>query len=201
MSCLSAATRQQFVHDLQCAMRDVASCGSAGEVHALRSAALQASVALELLGWRALRNDVRWLRRAAGPLRDWDVSKGQGMTEQRAQLHTPRAQCLPDALLRVLHARSPTRGAGPRHQLQRLAQRALRTSDPHRLRQRLRRLRLALSMLELTKDAGAVREVVDRLGRWHDELQAPHSDTLTRTYKKAQRAWRRVAPVVRRYAS
>ena len=209
MSCFPAATRHQFVHDLQSAMRDVVSCGSAGEVHALRSAALRASVALALLGWRALRNDLRWLRRTAGRLRDWDVSHGAAAPAQRsalvhelqAQLHSARAQCLPDALARVLQTRAPSHHLGPQGQLQSLARRALGTHDPHRLRQRLRRLRLALDMLGLTHDAGAMREVVDRLGRWHDELQAPQSSTLDRTYKKARRSWRRAAPIVRRYAS
>lgn len=190
-------------------MRAVAECGSAGEVHALRAAALQISVALELLGWRALRSDVRWLRRAAGPLRDWDVNQGRGLSVPRhlllqklqTQLHSARAQCLPDALMCVLLARVPTERVGTRQQLKRLAHHTLRTTDPHRRRQRLRRLRLALDMLGLTEDAATVHHAVDRLGRWHDELQAPHSDTLALAYAKAQRAWKKAAPVVRRYAS
>lgn len=58
-------------------LRALASADKAGlnaeAVHDLRVAAGRLRVWLELSGMRALQDDLQWLRRAAGPLRDLDV--------------------------------------------------------------------------------------------------------------------------------
>jgi len=161
----------------------------ADPVHRLRVAAGRLSVWLELGARRALRDDLRRLRRAAAAVRDLDVmsaheggaSWAEALRTERAReaiglrtfLASPRIETLVEALGLVpdpdpVHVR-----AG----LQRLKRRVMRAGDRldesegeeaalHRLRRRVRRLRYALEWMGA--DAAELRGLQEHLGGMND---------------------------------
>ncbi|MBL8862059.1 MAG: CHAD domain-containing protein [Planctomycetes bacterium] len=158
-------------------------------VHRLRVAAGRLSVWLELGARRALRDDLRRLRRSAAAVRDLDViaandggstwadvlrdERGEEAARLRAALRSPRVEGLLDALAAVPEP-DPV---DVRAALQRLKRRVLRAGDAlddpadgtgalHRLRRRVRRLRYALDWMGA--DASELRGLQEHLGGLND---------------------------------
>ncbi len=164
-------------------------------VHGLRVACARLDVFLRLGRRRALRDDLRWLRRSASNLRDLDVlleSSAAGeldaqtvsslSTERTAAraaflevLASERCEALLDALANVPSV-SAQRARAP---LERLAERVRRRGEQlldapaeferhHALRRALRRLRYAREWLGM--DCTAIRALQDSLGALNDAL-------------------------------
>lgn len=158
-------------------------------VHKLRVSAGRLSVWLELGARRALRDDLRNLRRAASAVRDLDVisahehesawvetlrqERGEEAARLRAAMASPRIEALVDGLA-IVPEPDPV---CVRAALQRLKRRVQRAGDQlddaenreralHRLRRRVRRLRYALDWLGA--DAGDLRELQESLGGLND---------------------------------
>jgi hypothetical protein len=163
--------------------------GEPEAVHRLRVSAGRLSVWLELCGRRALRDDLRRLRRAASEVRDLDVicardggdAWAAALRAQRAGelallrqgLSAARAGTVLEALA-LLPEPDPARA---RAALRRLRRRTLAAGerlaggeqDPralHRLRRRLRRLRYALDWLGA--DTARLRALQDALGEYNN---------------------------------
>lgn len=158
---------------------------SADDVHDLRVAAARLIAWLEIGGRRALRDDLRWLRRAAGEVRDLDVIlERHSATEWGAVLHHERAErarafagiagshrveglmtglrCVPvpdadAARARVARLESRLSKAGAR-----LESEPFESESLHRLRRRARRLRYAYEWLG--DDAKPLAVLQERLG-------------------------------------
>ncbi len=158
-------------------------------VHRLRVAAGRLSVWLELGARRALRDDLRRLRRSAAPVRDLDVltaheagaawaeslrtERSREAVSLRTALASPQIETLIIALGLVpdpdaVHVRSG---------LQRMKRRVMRAGDRldesegeeaalHRLRRRVRRLRYALEWMGA--DAAELRGLQEHLGGMND---------------------------------
>lgn len=158
-------------------------------VHRMRVAAGRLSVWLELGARRALRDDLRRLRRAAAAVRDLDVmsaheggsSWAESLRNERAReavglrkfLATPRVETLVEAL-ELVPDPDPV---NVRSALQRLKRRVMRAGDRldesegeevalHRLRRRVRRLRYALEWMGA--DAAELRGLQEHLGGMND---------------------------------
>jgi CHAD domain-containing protein len=168
-------------------------------VHGLRVACARLDVFLRFVGWRALRDDLRWLRRAASNVRDFDVLLERELPAPfRAHLEAARepaqrafAQVLDHercaALLEALeHAPPSTRKqarlatAELRARLVKRGERAERAKgaqgaqgavdELHALRRALRRLRYAYEWLG--SDSKPVRKLQDELGALNDAVIA-----------------------------
>ncbi len=158
-------------------------------VHRLRVSAGRLAVWLELGARRALRDDLRNLRRAASAVRDLDVisahehdsawadtlrqERGEEAARLRTAMESPRIEALVDALALVPEPDPVC----VRSALQRLKRRVQRAGDQledsenreralHRLRRRVRSLRYALDWLGA--DAGELRELQESLGGLND---------------------------------
>lgn len=159
-------------------------------VHRVRVAAGRLSVWLELGARRALRDDLRWLRRSASIVRDLDVISAQDVGSQsggaawaeslrseraeaaagmRVALESPRVAALVEALSLV----PDPDPVCVRAALQRMKRRVMRAGDQlddpegreaalHRLRRRIRRLRYALDWMGA--DATELRGLQEHLG-------------------------------------
>lgn len=161
----------------------------AESVHKLRVSAGRLSVWLELGARRALRDDLRRLRRSAGSVRDLDViaahehgaawaavlrqERAEEATRLRAALSAPRV----DALVHALGLVPDPDAVCVRSALQRLKRRVSRAGDRldapddegeereralHRLRRRVRRLRYALDWMGA--DTADLRDLQEHLG-------------------------------------
>ena len=154
-------------------------------VHELRVALARIRLWLRLAHHRTLRDDTRWLRSAAAPLRDVDVRLSlhpppaearrlarRRVTERRKlreQLDAPRTHALLTALARL----PPVRRKAARRQLDRLAARVLEAGERverhphdldalHALRVAARRLRYGLDYLG--QRSGPVAALQESLG-------------------------------------
>jgi CHAD domain-containing protein len=179
-------------------------------VHQLRVAAGRLEVWLRMRGLRVLRDDLRWLRRAASRVRDFDVllerelpagfrawverERAQAHARMVAVLDAPRVPAL-FAALPVLEP--PSRRAGRRYlerELAVAAGRGARLLRPrssnehfHSLRRSLRRIRYAREWLGL--DSSEVKSLQDELGALNDAAAALAN--LERSGMQAQlRGWR-----------
>lgn len=162
-------------------------------VHQLRVAAARLRVWLELAGLRVLRDDLRWLRDAAGPVRDLDVLLGRTpppawnawLRERRsvararlaAALATPRPAALVEAFSRLEPVPEPTARRGLGRALKRVRRRGRAAEEApscldsvHRLRRALRRLRYASEWLGGRPKA--LRRLQEELGELNDRDQA-----------------------------
>jgi CHAD domain-containing protein len=164
-------------------------------VHQVRVAAGRLSVWLELGRRHVLRDDLRWVRRIAGPVRDIDVMLARDArdgyheaAEWRAALRAERRAARETLLAALASARfrsllaalawSPGLGdERARATLPKFERRVARASaalerspeDPvalHRLRRGLRRMRYALEWLG--KDASALKKFQEDLGELND---------------------------------
>jgi CHAD domain-containing protein len=163
-------------------------------VHHVRVAAGRLSVWLELGRRHMLRDDLRWLRRSAGPVRDIDVMLARrrdgdgGVVELHAELHAERKSARESLLAALASLRFRSLMAAlawapdldqelARDTLPKFERRVARASsalerapdDPvalHRLRRALRRLRYALEWLG--SDASALKRFQDDLGDLND---------------------------------
>lgn len=174
---------------------DVARAGRDSEgVHGLRVACARLDVFLRLLGWRVLRADLRWLRRAASAVRDLDVLLDQSdlpdafRVALQAQREPAREQLLAvlahercGALLDALEELPPLRFARAQRRSVKLATRVavlglnMRRPDAdveafHALRRALRRLRYAQEWMNL--DPKAARRLQAELGALNDTVVA-----------------------------
>jgi CHAD domain-containing protein len=154
--------------------------------HALRVSTRRLDAWLALAGLHTLRDDLRWLRRAAGPIRDLDVvlqraeSRGhvRHAQERRPEEHAALVVALDEARTSALLgaiARMPAVDVGDaRTRLPRLVRPTLRepsASDAeglHALRRAVRRLRYALEWLR--EDPGPLPAVQEVFGRLSDGL-------------------------------
>lgn len=174
-------------------------------IHKLRVLTRRIDVWLRLSRIRVLRDDLRWLRALAGPVRDLDVllaNRGRDRSDPlraarkeaqghlRAGLATRRAEALVEALsvLSPLPAKRAHVGVG------RLARRVIALPcdpslplDVHRRRRALRRLRYALELYGAPVDA--LVELQDALGvvsdmvlahRWEGEPPVELADNADR---------------------
>jgi CHAD domain-containing protein len=158
-------------------------------VHDLRVACARLDVFLRFVGWRALRDDLRWLRRAAAGVRDFDVLlAGELPAAFRAQLEAEReparralARVLDDERCTALLDALENTPAATRDQAKRtadalrakLAKRGERAEaaggtihELHALRRALRRLRYAHEWLG--HESKTVRKLQDELGALND---------------------------------
>lgn len=185
-------------------------------VHRMRVAAGRLSVWLELGARRALRDDLRRLRRSASVVRDLDVIAAhvhegeaawiQALREERAEeaarlrvaLSSDRHAALVDALGSV----PDPDAVCVRSALQRMKRRVQRAGDRldepegreralHRLRRRLRRLRYALDWMGA--DTAELRDLQQHLGGLNDlavemeRLEARRGDLALDGRRKAVR--------------
>ncbi len=158
-------------------------------VHRLRVSAGRLSVWLELGARRALRDDLRNLRRAAAKVRDLDVVSAhdcegawaeilrQERGEEAARLRTALASPRVGALLAALAMVPDPDAVCVRSAIQRMKRRVQRAGerldDPdgrerslHRLRRRIRRLRYALEWMGA--ETAELRELQEHLGGLND---------------------------------
>jgi hypothetical protein len=182
---------------------------SAGSIHALRTIAAKYEARLRLCGRRALRDDLRALRRACATVRDLDACPPHALVAE--ELHARRAEAAAtlagelramdrDALCAAL---SFVPGADLARALERLrawqrkfleqGRAAWRHEDAgalHALRRRARRIRHAREWLGL--DAAAFARAHSALGRWHDfhVSGAPDKALLDESVRAAKAAWR-----------
>lgn len=179
-----------------------------GGVHPLRVATRRLDVWLRLGGYRVLREDLRWLRGLAGPVRDVDVLQaesgarlGQVGKQARVRLAEGLADPRVDALLAALALLPPLQRSSARRNLRRLARSLLvlhvaadNADEVHRRRRRLRRLRYALELLGEPIDGFAALQdalgvVSDASLRAHYFPKTPPADTVA-ALAAAETAWR-----------
>lgn len=173
----------------------VAEADDAEATHQLRVALARIRAWLWLGGHRVLRDDARWLRDAAQPLRDLDVQLelGVGAAERaladrreraRAQLTAalaaPRTRALFDALAAMPPIPTPEATAGAARAAKRAAALLENLDAPrpeldplHDLRRAVRRLRYALEALG--RDATLAIDLQSSLGDACDCMLALHS--------------------------
>lgn len=193
-------------------------------VHRLRVVTRRLDVWLRLAGMRALRDDLRWLRAMAGPVRDLDVLLAQHAGHEGAEgLHADRALALVSlvagldagrtaALVTALSLLPPISAARAWAGAQRLADRLValpcdptNPDDVHRRRRLVRRLRYAMELVG--GPTAALVALQDRLGLVSDALvahrwQAPTGETLARSttlvtaLETAEAAWRQHLPAI-----
>lgn len=158
-------------------------------VHRMRVAAGRLSVWLELGARRALRDDLRRLRRSASVVRDLDVIAANAAddawieilrserAQEAARLRVTISSGRVDALLDALACVPEPDAVCVRSALQRMKRRVLRAGDRlddpegreralHRLRRRVRRLRYALDWMGA--DAADLRDLQQHLGGLND---------------------------------
>lgn len=167
------------------------STGDSTVVHELRVACARLEVFLRLAGWRVLRPDLRWLRRAASAVRDLDVLLAgappprvrAALQRERRHAHAAWLDALGSertaALLVALEAAprlDSARALAACSRLRRRVERRGRAVERgggdvrrlHALRRALRRLRYAREWLEL--DCTPIRELQDVLGALNDAV-------------------------------
>ncbi|MBK7641657.1 MAG: CHAD domain-containing protein [Planctomycetes bacterium] len=159
-------------------------------VHQLRVAAGRLVVWLRLARRRALRDDLRWLRRGAARVRDLDVLLAQHgaetwsaalvgeRREAAAALHTELASARLDGLLQALEYLPALDEARARKRLSKLRAKAddaaaqafsldpPRSADLHTLRKRVRGVRYALEWMG--QPSSPEQALQDELGRLRD---------------------------------
>jgi CHAD domain-containing protein len=161
---------------------------SAETVHRVRSSASRLTAFLDLGGRRALRDDLRWLRRRAAPVRDADVTLARGVPAPLASwLVSQRAEGCADlrgalrrdrfaALCGAMEELKPLAESDARDGLRRIERRVRRrgavvTDDAsperiHRLRRALRRLRNAREWMGVSSPD--LQPALDALGELND---------------------------------
>lgn len=171
---------------------EVARAGREAEgVHGLRVACARLDVFLRLAGRRALRDDLRWLRRAASSVRDFNVLLSRELPAEfrkrlaeqcepaRATLEAALGDERCEALLAGLESVPPIAMADARARVEKLRQRVAergaeveRTAGSvdalHALRRRLRRLRYAHEWLDV--ECKPLRRMHDELGALNDSV-------------------------------
>lgn len=181
-------------------------------IHALRSHAAKFEARLWLCGRRALRDDLRSLRRACSALRDLDACPPRGVAAdelraRRAEHAKEFAKALANRDLDALCAglafvpdvelsAALARLAALERRFAREGRAAWREEDPealHALRRRARRIRDAREWLGL--DAARFARAHVALGRWHDLVAAGELDAaiVTDALRDAKAAWRAAA--------
>ena len=158
-------------------------------VHRMRVSAGRLSVWLELGARRALRDDLRHLRRAAAAVRDLDVLSArecdsawaetlrQERAEESARLRTAMESHSVEALIDGLSLVPEPDAVCVRSAIQRFKRRVQRAGDRlddgegreralHRLRRRLRRLRYALEWMGA--ETAELRDLQEHLGGLND---------------------------------
>jgi len=167
---------------------------SAETVHRVRSTASRLCAWLELGGHRALRDDLRWLRRRAAPLRDADVALAGSLPPAMAEwLAVERLHRRDDfagthshprlgALQRALPLLPPLSRRGAATAMEAIERRVRRrsvavTDDAgvetiHRLRRAVRRLRNARDWLGMPTDD--LRPALDAFGELNDTAALLH---------------------------
>lgn len=189
MESQALVSADRWLEALEFHLRGFRDRGDAESVHQLRVASGRLSVWLELAGRRALRDDLRWLRRNAAVVRDLDVMFAKGrsahwndilsaqretaLVELRTALADSRADSLCTALVCVPPPTLDTARAG----LRRIVRRVLAAGDRigtdetsadvlHHLRRKIRRLRYALDWLG--EDASDIKVMQDTFGAMND---------------------------------
>lgn len=185
---------------------------SVDDVHDLRVSAARLIAWLEISGRRALRDDLRWLRRAAGEVRDLDVIlERHSATEWGAVLHHERAARARkfadlagsprvEGLLAGLRCVPVPVADEARERVGKLEQRLAKAgtkleSDPfeseslHRLRRRARRLRYAYEWLG--DDAKPLAALQERLGELQnlaveDQHLAEHAEDASAAERRRE---------------
>ncbi len=184
-------------------------------VHALRVATRRIDVWLRLAGLRVLRDDLRWLRGVAAPVRDLDVLVGadraggplarlqsERVTARRS-LVAALATRRPGDLARALSVLPPLPHAegvrGARRLVRALLEMGTDPTDPaavHRRRRALRRVRYAYELVGMPVDA--LVTVQDALGvvsdLWVRRLHLPETvseEALGAALATAQAVWER----------
>jgi CHAD domain-containing protein len=174
--------------------------------HQIRVETRRIDVWLRLAGRRALRDDLRALRRAAGPVRDLDVlGHGERAAAEDALLAAVRAERTRSLLLAldVLPPLDPD-GAAPR--LRHLVHHACRLPDAsaldlHRIRRAIRRIRYAREWLD--QDPGPLPALQEALGAATDALTAAAGDPAgvpRRSLDAARDAWAAARPALERWS-
>lgn len=189
-------------------------------VHRLRVASRRLDVWLRLAGRARLRDDLRWLRRAAGPVRDLDVLVAREWPAREARrLRTLRAnarRALREALgdarlvgtLQALSLLPPIDPDAAREALPALA-RAARSLHPdaadlaglHRLRRAVRRVRHALEWLGEPHGLDPVQDALGELGDLALAVRllgpdAVSADLLAQRAHNALTTWREARPLL-----
>lgn len=156
--------------------------------HDLRVAAGRLRVYLALAGWRVLRPDLRYLRRQAASLRDYDVAlartdlppelaeflaaaREMSRAELRTVLLSPRVEGLLLALAYLPELASKAAWHGLPELLEKVLRRGQVLDTPeqwHGLRRAVRNLRYALEWLG--QDTAALKDLQDNLGEMGDLL-------------------------------
>jgi hypothetical protein len=161
---------------------------SADTIHDARSAASRLCAWLELAGHRALRDDLRWLRRCAAPVRDADVALARGvpaalrewLAVERLHRRDDFARSIAHPRLAALRSAMPLLPPIPRidaeGRMDPIERRVRRRSDAvtddapadtiHRLRRAVRRLRNARDWLGV--ESGSLRPALDAFGALTD---------------------------------
>ena len=205
----------RWLEQLELHIRRFQASESPESVHQLRVAAGRLSVWLELGGRRALRDDLRWLRRRAASVRDLDVMFGKGrsshwndllsvqretaLEELRAALAAPRSASLCTGLRYVPAPTLAVARAGLRRIRRRVLSAGDRLGDDerdsnvlHHLRRKIRRLRYALDWLG--DDATEIKAAQDVFGAMNDmavelrHIEAHAGDTALDEHRRAVQA-------------
>lgn len=175
-------------------LESAATDSDAEGVHQVRVATRRIASWLELAGRRSLRDDLRWLRRRAGALRDLDVLLARGDTpaalrrkwvtarikahqELSAAARSARVAGLLESLaimppisIQEARARIPIIRAMVLRRGEQFCEDAVDTEALHRLRRGARRLRYALEWVG--EDVKPLRRLQDVLGAANDAVVA-----------------------------
>ena len=159
------------------------------ECHEIRESLCRLATWLKLAGFRSLRERVKSLRRAIGPLRDLDVVRERIGASDRVALDQERRRRAESARSRLLGAITQTllddlreapvvNYAAAEREARRLARRVEKAGarfvagttreHAHRLRRRLRDCRFAREWLGLT--TSGLKPLIRRLGQLSDEV-------------------------------
>ncbi|MEY2746500.1 MAG: hypothetical protein RL112_1542 [Planctomycetota bacterium] len=201
--------------DLAEALRAASAESSPESIHCLRAIAAKLEARLRLCGRRALRDDLRGLRRACAELRDLDACPPRGVAPEvvRARRAEQAAKLARELEERELDALCAGLAFVPEADMSMLLERlaawqgkfvdegrgAWRDEDAsalHALRRRARRIRHAREWLGL--DATSFARVHSALGRWHDLQVSGETDQslLADSLRVAKAAWRAAAKSV-----
>lgn len=160
-------------------------------VHQMRVAAARLRVWLELGGRRALVDDLRWLRRSGGDVRDLDVLIAENtrpecagwLSDRREEARRKLLAALDDervdAMFGALACMPPLERSEARKNLAKLVKHALRAGAKtekdetdvtrwHELRRTLRKLRYAREWLD--EDTKKIHELLDVLGELNNRV-------------------------------
>ncbi len=197
------------------ALRRARTESSPESIHALRTLAAKLEARLRLCGRRALRDDLRALRRACAHLRDLDACPPRSLAEEEVRVRRAAqvARLARDLSSHDLEALCAGLSFVPRAELSNLLERlaawqrkfvvqgraAWREEASialHALRRRARRIRHAREWLGL--DATDFARAHSALGRWHDLQVSGETDKspLEESLRVAKLAWRAAAKSV-----